>query len=52
MTFDRVTYKQAVKEEWGRAAEGWHKWIPEINAWLYEATETMLDQAGVNSGLQ
>ncbi len=49
MTFDPVSYKKAVKEEWGRAAGGWHKWIPEINAWLYEATEMMLDQAGVCS---
>lgn len=50
MTFDPVAYKQAVKEEWGRAAQGWHEWIPAINAWLESATELMLDQAGVVSG--
>ncbi|MGI9570451.1 MAG: class I SAM-dependent methyltransferase, partial [Desulfobulbia bacterium] len=50
MTFDPVSYKQAVKEEWGSAAIGWHKWIPEINAWSYQATENMLDQAGVRKG--
>lgn len=50
MTFDPVAYKQAVKEEWGRAAQGWHEWIPAINAWLESATKLMLDQAGVVSG--
>lgn len=50
MTFDPTAYKQAVKEEWGRAAKGWHEWIPAINAWLESATELMLDQAGMVSG--
>ena len=50
MSFDPVAYKQAVKEEWGRAATGWHDWIPAINAWLEPATEIMLDQAGVVAG--
>ena len=50
MSFDPVAYKQAVTEEWGRAAQGWHKWIPEINAWLNLVTEAMLDQAGVKEG--
>ncbi|MGI9352399.1 MAG: class I SAM-dependent methyltransferase [Rhizobiaceae bacterium] len=50
MAFDAASYKQAVKEEWGRAAQGWHDWIPAINAWLNSVTETMLDQAGVVSG--
>lgn len=50
MAFDPVAYKQAVKEEWGRAARGWHEWIPAINTWLDAATETMLDQAGVTLG--
>jgi len=50
MAFDPVAYKQAVTEEWGRAAQGWHHWIPEINAWLGEATEMMLDQAAVRTG--
>lgn len=50
MTFDPVGYKQAIKEEWGRAAQGWHDWIPAINEWLETATEMMLDQAGVVCG--
>lgn len=47
MAFDPVAYKQAVTEEWERAAHGWHHWIPAINAWLNVATKTMLDQAKV-----
>lgn len=50
MAFDPIAYKQAIKEEWTRAAPGWHRWIPEINAWLREATEKMLDEAGVKAG--
>ncbi len=50
MAFDPVAYKQAIKEEWARAAHGWHHWIPAINAWLNVATETMLDQADVKDG--
>jgi SAM-dependent methyltransferase len=52
MTFDPVAYKQAVKEEWARAAHGWHHWIPTINTWLNVATETMLDRAMVKDGSQ
>lgn len=50
MAFDPVAYKQAVKDEWERAAQGWHHWIPAINAWLQGATETMLDRAEVKDG--
>lgn len=50
MAFDPTAYKQAVKEEWGRAAQGWHDWIPAINAWLDATTEMMLDNAGVTLG--
>ncbi|MEM7223755.1 MAG: class I SAM-dependent methyltransferase [Pseudomonadota bacterium] len=50
MSFDPVAYKQAITAEWQRTAEGWHRWIPAINAWLAEATELMLDGAGVKEG--
>ena len=50
MTFDADAYKKAVTEEWGRAAKGWHDWIPEINAWLENATERMLDAAQITDG--
>lgn len=50
MAFDPSTYKQSVKDEWQRAADGWHRWIPSINAWLHTPTELMLDCAGVKEG--
>lgn len=50
MAFDPVAYKQTVTQEWQRAAQGWHRWIPAINTWLNVATEMMLDQAGVKEG--
>jgi len=50
MAFDPVAYKTAITEEWDRAAHGWHRWIPAINSWLNDATEAMLDEAGVIVG--
>jgi hypothetical protein len=50
MAFDPQTYKRAVTEEWRRAAQGWHDWIPKINDWLNDATEKMLDEAEVRLG--
>jgi SAM-dependent methyltransferase len=50
MTFDPQAYKRALTQEWGRAAQGWHDWIPKINDWLYSATEIMLDEAEIQLG--
>lgn len=50
MAFDPEAYKQTITQEWDRAAQGWHRWIPSINNWLKDATEIMLDQAGVDEG--
>jgi len=50
MSFDPQAYKLAITEEWGRAAQGWHAWIPKINEWLHDATGKMLDGAEVQSG--
>lgn len=50
MAFDAEAYKQAITQEWGRAAQGWHRWIPTINTWLEEATVIMLDRAGIEKG--
>jgi ubiquinone/menaquinone biosynthesis C-methylase UbiE len=50
MTFDPDAYKQAITQEWGRTAPGWHRWIPTINEWQQVATETMLNQARVSRG--
>jgi SAM-dependent methyltransferase len=49
-TFDPVRYKETTREQWQEAAERWHGWGPVLEAWLDEATETMLDMAGVGPG--
>jgi SAM-dependent methyltransferase len=48
--FDAAQYKQATRDQWQRAAEPWHAWGPTIESWLGEATELMLDLAGVVPG--
>ena len=50
MVFDPEAYKRAVTQEWGRAARGWHDWIPMINSWLNHATETMINNADIRLG--
>src|SRR4028119_478396 len=48
--FDPVKYKETTREQWQEAAEAWHHWGPTLKEWLDEATETMLDMAGVGRG--
>jgi SAM-dependent methyltransferase len=48
--FDGAAYKATTREQWQQAAEPWHRWGPTLEAWLGEATETMLDLAGVVAG--
>ena len=48
--FDAAAYKSTTREQWQQAAEPWHRWGPTLEAWLGEATETMLDLAGVAAG--
>ena len=50
MEFDPVAYKASIAAEWEKTAAGWHRWIPLINAWLEDVTETMLDEAAVTVG--
>jgi SAM-dependent methyltransferase len=50
VVFDPEAYKRAVTQEWGRAAQGWHDWIPMIDAWLNHATAAMLDNADIRLG--
>src|SRR3954452_23561396 len=45
--FDSVAYKRTTPDQWQAAAEPWHRWAPTLEAWLGEATEGMLDMAGV-----
>jgi SAM-dependent methyltransferase len=49
-TFDAVAYKTTTREQWQTAAEPWYRWGPFIEEWLGEATELMLDMAGVGAG--
>jgi SAM-dependent methyltransferase len=48
--FDPVAYKNTTREQWQNAAEAWHRWGPTLEAWLGEATETMLDLARIGEG--
>jgi ubiquinone/menaquinone biosynthesis C-methylase UbiE len=48
--FDPIKYKETTREQWQEAAEAWHRWGPTLEEWLEEATETMLDMAGVGPG--
>jgi SAM-dependent methyltransferase len=48
--FDPAVYKATTREQWQHAAEPWHRWGPTLEDWLGEATEAMLDLAGVSTG--
>jgi ubiquinone/menaquinone biosynthesis C-methylase UbiE len=47
MSFDPIQYKATTRQQWEDAAEAWDRWGPTLEAWLGEATERMLDAAGV-----
>ena len=48
--FDPVQYKATTRQQWEGAADAWARWGPTIEKWLGEATERMLDAAGVVGG--
>ena len=50
MSFDPLQYKTTTRQQWEDAAEAWHRWGPTIEAWTGEATERMLDRAGIGAG--
>ena len=50
--FDAARYKETTREQWQEAAEAWDRWGPALEDWLSEATEAMLDLAGVGEGSQ
>jgi SAM-dependent methyltransferase len=50
MTFDAGQYKITTKQQWEDAAEAWHRWGAVLESWLGEATDLMLDVAGVRAG--
>jgi len=50
VTFDAAAYKETTRLQWQDAAEAWHRWDPVFDGWLGEATELLLDRAGVGAG--
>lgn len=50
ITFDAAAYKESTRRQWHEAAEAWHRWDPVFDEWLGEATELMLNLAGVAAG--
>ena len=50
MAFDPVQYKTTTRQQWEDAAEAWNRWGPTLENWLGEATERMLDAAGMAAG--
>jgi SAM-dependent methyltransferase len=50
LTFDPIRYKTTTRAQWEDAAAAWHRWGPTLEEWLGEATELMLDAAGIRAG--
>lgn len=48
--FDPAAYKKTTLAQWEQAAAAWHEWGPTLESWLGNATEVMLDAAGVTQG--
>jgi len=48
--FDAAKYKSTTREQWDAAAAAWDRWNPLLREWLGDATEIMLDMAGVRLG--
>lgn len=48
--FDPAAYKETTRQQWQEAAEAWRRWGPQLEAWLGEATELMLDLAEICQG--
>jgi SAM-dependent methyltransferase len=49
-TFDPIAFKSTTRAQWESAAEAWHRWTPFLGQWLGEATDRMLELAGVGPG--
>ena len=52
MGFDPIQYKTATRQQWEDGAEAWDRWGPTLDAWLGEATDQMLEAAGVRAGAE
>ncbi|HSD37282.1 MAG TPA: class I SAM-dependent methyltransferase [Rhodocyclaceae bacterium] len=49
-SFDPEAFKAATRAQWNKAAPGWNAHTPQLRAWLRQATDAMLDMAGVTAG--
>jgi hypothetical protein len=47
MGFEPIQYKTTTRQQWEDGAEAWDRWGPTLEAWLGEATDRMLEAAGV-----
>lgn len=50
MAFDPAQYKTTTRQQWQEYASGWNAWSPLLETWLGDATDRMLDLAGVTAG--
>ena len=50
MAFDADQYKTTTRQQWEDYAFGWNDWGPLLETWLGEATDRMLDLAGIQTG--
>ena len=48
--FDAIKYKNTTRDQWQTAAEAWYRWSPTLNQWLGNATDKMLEMAGISAG--
>jgi SAM-dependent methyltransferase len=50
--FDATKYKAATRDQWQRAAEAWHRWIPVVRRWAGPVTELMLERLRIGPGMR
>lgn len=48
--FDPIKYKNTTREQWQSAAQAWYNWSSTLNNWLGNATDRMLEMAGISTG--
>jgi SAM-dependent methyltransferase len=48
--FDPVKYKNTTRDQWQETADAWFRWSDVLSRWLGNATEKMLDMAGITAG--
>ncbi len=50
MAFDADQYKTTTRQQWEDYAFGWNDWGPLLETWLGQATDRMIDLAGIETG--